>query len=642
MQVSLCRESTRNVSSRRPSAVLPRFLCIIPSANMISVGDPPLVWSQVTGPYPNPGGQPQRKSLYQKKSQTLAGWSNLPGKSLLMDQLTRLKARQAREHQSRQKQQRLLFNHSSSSPAVNSASPAAAAGGPHESSCCCVHTCCCCHSCYGPNGGELSFCGLPPSPSPPPSPPPPLRCPRPERSSSRPLSLSPKSEKRDWLNIEKSVRFRLPDQGRRPHGHGHGGRHPLHQQRNRPRPASFCEVIATGGSDSNEENNVDEEDVFPTRFLDELLGGGGGGGGGGGSGGRGDGEKCKWGPSSLPVQSHQRQPPFRQPPPPSSHSPPPPPLPPRPLRPAVSMGHIIVKSPAAATAANSPPSQQQQPSPPSASSSSSSSKPVKEGAKEEKLPPEKKVKKQSKARSLLFGNRFSKSVIVPSFATSHSKKKPAQQQQEQPSPPPTTQVEKSSPASSEPSPSPLQPASESSDDGSGSSGGGGTKKCGEKVNGGAGGAGSGESDPGYESDPALRSLLCSLNDASNAAAAAAAAAAEGTSLVEVVASSSTGNKNGDDDNGGSGVTMKLISPIRVSRIPPSSFPKEQKEGVSLRPACQGFDRKKDVPFFRVHCIVFSLGRVSRTFLLVLFSLLLCTSWSLMEDECGNDAFASFA
>ena len=546
--VQICLKSTRNVISRKLSAVLSRFLCIILSVNMISVGDPPLVWSQVTGPYPNPGGQPQRQSLYQKKSQTLAGWSNLPGKSLLMDQLTRLKARQDREQQSRQKQQRLLFSHSSSSPAVNSSAPATA--GHPESSCCCVHTCCCCHSCYGPGGGELSFCGLPPSPSPPPSPPPPLRCPRQQRSSSRPLSLSPMSEKRDWLNIEKSVRFRLPDQSRRPHG----GRHHLHQQRNRARPASFCEVIATGGSDSNEENNVDEEDVFPTRFLDELIGGGGGGS---------DGDKCKWGPSSLPAQSHQRHQPLRKPPPPSSHSPPPPPLPPRPLRPAASMGHIIVKTP---SAANGPPSQQQQTSllPPPPPSSSSLSEPLKEGAKEEKLPQEKKVKKHSKARSLLFGNRFSKSVIVPSFSTSNSKKKPSQQP-----PPPTTQSEKSSPASSQPHPSPLQPASESSD---GGGGGGSAKKC-EKVNG--SGAGSGESDPGYESDPTLRSLISSLNDASNAAeAAAAAAAAAGTtghSLAEV-STSSTGDKNGNGDNGG--VTMKLISPIRVSLFSPSSFPTE--------------------------------------------------------------------
>ena len=583
--------------------VLLRFLRI-PCANMISVGDPPLVWSQVTGPYPNSGGhgQPQRKSLYQKKSQTLAGWSNLPGKSLLMDQLTRLKARQSREHQIRQKQQRLLFNHSSSSPAVNStaAPPASAVGGP-ESGChsCCVHTCCCCHSCYGPEGGELSFCGLPPSPSPPPSPPPATRCPRQRRSSSRPLSLSPKSEKRDWLNIEKSVRFRLPDQGGRPPGHA--GRHHPHPQRSRPRPASFCEVIATGGSDSNEENNVDEEDVFPTRFLDELIGGGGGGV---------EGDKCKWGPASLPAtQSYPRHPPLRQPPSLSSHSPPPPPLPPRPLRPAASMGHIIVKSPVEAAG---PPSLQHRTVPLPTPSPSSSSQPLKEGAKGEKAVQEKKLKKQSKARSLLFGHRFSKSIIVPSFAASHTKKK-QQQTSSPPPPPPPPPSDKNSPAaaSSQPPPSPPQTASsESSDDGGRSAG---AKKA---I---GGGTGSGESDPGYESDPALRSLLSSLNDASNAAAAAAAAATAGGtpghSLVEVATTSSTGDSNGNGDGGG-GVTMKLISPIRVSFV--SYF--DRMKGPS-----KGFDRGKRSFLLCARRMEFQLSAASRTNLLcnhvgLLFSL----------------------
>ncbi|XP_059080895.1 uncharacterized protein LOC131878790 isoform X1 [Tigriopus californicus] len=57
---------------------------------MLTCKEEPLIWSTVTS---NGGSKSKSSILNHKKSSTLAGWSNLPGKSLLIDQLARLKSK---------------------------------------------------------------------------------------------------------------------------------------------------------------------------------------------------------------------------------------------------------------------------------------------------------------------------------------------------------------------------------------------------------------------------------------------------------------------------------------------------------------------------------------------------------------------
>lgn len=127
---------------------------------MAECQDSSLVWSEVTSTL--------HREKYRRKATTLASWSNLPGKSLLIDQLARLKAKSS--------------NNSSSS----------------SKSCKKCREC----SCFTSSNNLYWDDTYQPMS---------LQQPPPPKAATKAASLK-KNKSSEWLNIEKSVRFNLPSQ----------------------------------------------------------------------------------------------------------------------------------------------------------------------------------------------------------------------------------------------------------------------------------------------------------------------------------------------------------------------------------------------------------------------------------------------